>query len=57
MKKNPKTSPARRVTDVEFGYDLTPDIINGVNTMQHKSRSDAVQQQIHAAPRNNTKVK
>lgn len=55
MKKQKKKLVKRYRTDTEFGFDLTPDIIDGVNTMEHPGRSDAVTQQTHKTPRNNTR--
>lgn len=54
MKKQKHVPTVRGRRDTEFGFDLTPDIIDGINTMSHP-RSDAVWQQTHAAPRNNTR--
>lgn len=54
MKHQSRKNLRSSAKDVEFGFDLTPDIIDGVNTMRH-DRSSAVNQQLHKTPRNNTR--
>lgn len=55
MKPEKKIPLPARKQDTEFGFDLTPDIIDGINTMSHRNRSSAVVQQTHKTPRNNTR--
>lgn len=56
MKKKPISRLRDAKQDAEFGFDLTPDIIDGINTMRHADRSNAVTQQTHKTPRNNTRL-